>query len=74
MKQLAKEIAYQFIERNNPALLQTIQTFLSNGFSPEQIVGICMEKTNQPRRRLAFIGCAAEYIIARAPVVTETVQ
>jgi phosphoenolpyruvate-protein kinase (PTS system EI component) len=74
MKKLVEEIAYKSIKRNNPALLRTIQMFINNGFSPERIVDICVEKTNQPRHRLAFIGCAADYIIDHALVATETVQ
>jgi hypothetical protein len=63
LENLAEEAAYKSIQKHNPKLLKTISIFVINGFTPEQIVEICVQKTKQPRHRLDFIGCAAEFLV-----------
>lgn len=65
IKELTEEIAYDFIVANCPRLLRSIRIFLAAGLSPTQIVDVCADKTKQPRHKVEFIGCAADYLFRR---------
>lgn len=62
IESIVEEIAFNSIKENNPGLLKIVQTFVARGFTSEQIIDICVEKSGQPRHKLAFIGCAADYL------------
>lgn len=60
LENIAEEAAFLAIQENNPELLKIIKTFIRHGYDAEKILNICIERTGQPRHRLAFIGCAAD--------------
>lgn len=74
LQQISERAAYQAIEKNNPQLLKSICNLIARNFSSEQIIRLCMKMTKQPRHRIAFVGCAADYVIRNAPEITSRIQ
>lgn len=74
LEQIIEEMAFHALKKNSPNLLKIIETFVRHGFDSEQILEICIERSGQPRHRLAFIACAADYIINNPSLITETPQ
>jgi len=63
LEEITEKTAFDFIAKNNPGLLQIVRTFINHELTPDDIIEICVAKTGHSRDRLAFIGCAASWII-----------
>lgn len=74
LEQSIERTVFEILQKNHPNLLDIIETFTRRGYSSEKIVEICVEASGQVPERLAFIGCAADYLINNPEPITQTVQ
>ncbi|HRH40504.1 MAG TPA: hypothetical protein PKY82_02585 [Pyrinomonadaceae bacterium] len=62
LENAVEETAYLHLQKS-PKLLKLVEEFIGDGLTPEQIIEICVEQTGNPYHQLAFVGCAADYLI-----------
>ena len=74
LENLTNKVAFDSLKENHPELFKTVNSLVREGKTAEDIINLCMEKTGEPYHRLAFIGCAADYMQAQIKKCSDLIE
>lgn len=57
-----EKAAFDHLKNKSPGMLGLLLTFIGAGYSTDEIISVCREKSGRSVEELAFIGCACDYL------------